>query len=48
MNKDEFIKSIYYKAQDKFFFVKAVNKQPFRFGSEVFWQFCQYMGQHRK
>ncbi len=44
MNKEEYIKAIYYKAQDKFNFVKAVNKQPFRFGSDVFWQFCSFMG----
>lgn len=40
LNKEDHIKTIYDKSADRFFYVRAMNKLPFRFGCDVFWQFC--------
>ena len=37
LNKEEYIKVLYDKREDRFYYIKAVNKNDFRFGSDVFW-----------
>jgi hypothetical protein len=43
VNKEDHIKTIYDKTADRFYYLRAVNKQPFRFGCDTFWEFCEYM-----
>ena len=42
-NKEEYLKVLYNKNEDRFYIVKSVVKHEFRFGSDAFWAFCSYM-----
>ena len=42
-NKEEHLKVVYDKKSDRFHYVRAINKIPFRFGCDTFWKFCEFM-----